>query len=77
MIFLDCCETASHLIEAFHAWLENFDAVDDENRLLERLRHCHQLLPAHVRRQLGLPPGSTYAEAAELFLSPWAAEEDS
>ncbi|MDG2384473.1 MAG: hypothetical protein P8N76_22585 [Pirellulaceae bacterium] len=74
MIFLDDIDRSEQLIWAFHVWLESFDAVDDGERLLDSLSGCQEQLPAHLCRDFGLPTGSSYAAAAELFLSLWATD---
>ena len=71
VIFLDDIDRPEQLIWAFHVWLESFDAVDNEERLLDSLSRCQERLPAQLCRDFGLPAGSTYAAAAELFLSLW------
>ena len=75
VIFLDDVQTMPQLIEAFHLWLEQFDAVDDERRLLSNLCHCRERLPARLQRDFDLPSDSTYGVAAELFLSLWVDTE--
>lgn len=57
--------------EAFHAWLEDFSAVEDDQRLLRRLSHSREALPGELRKRLGLPLGSSYGDAARLFLATW------
>lgn len=57
--------------EAFHRYLNNFDAVDCEAKLLDALSGCHDLMPNRYAEQLALPPGSTYRDAVELLLCSW------
>ena len=71
MLYVDDIQSTDQLIAAFHAWLGSFDAVDDQTEMLDRLSRCLTPLPADLCRSLGLPSGSRYATAADLFLSLW------
>jgi hypothetical protein len=67
-----------HLREAFCAWLERpprrgalsdtFEMAEGDERpadwLLGQLWHCTDALPGGYCHQLGISPGSTYAQAA-------------
>jgi hypothetical protein len=64
-------ETEHQYIEAFTAWIDDFDAVDDSDLLLKKLLNSSVPLPAEVFTSLDLPAGSTYAEGAQLFLDRW------
>ncbi len=70
-MFVDDIQSTEELINAFHAWLGSFEAVDDHTEMLERLSRCLVPLPPDLCRSLGLPSGSSYATAADLFLSLW------
>lgn len=56
---------------AFHRYLTDFQAVDDDTALLDRLQNCSDILPARYAALLFLPPGSTYREAVQLLLCSW------
>ena len=71
VLFVDDIQSTEELIEAFHAWLGSFDAVDDQTEMLNRLSRCLTPIPPDLCRSLGLPSGSSYAAAADLFLSLW------
>jgi len=55
----------------FLDWLGDFDAVDDEQTLCEILADCGDELPPDVCESLGLPVGSSFGNAAELFAAAW------
>jgi len=57
--------------EAFHRYLMDFRAVDDDAQLLDALAECNDVLPSQYARLLFLPPGATYREATRLLLQSW------
>jgi hypothetical protein len=57
--------------EAFHRYLDDFDAVECEEQLLHSLADCGDILPNQHAHELGLPPASTYRDAVRLLLSSW------
>ena len=57
--------------EAFHRYLRDFSAVEDEAKLLDSFHDCTDVLPAEYARLLFLPPGATYREAVQLLLASW------
>ena len=57
--------------ESFHDWLDNFDAVSDEEVMLDVLSKCCDALPNGWRQMFGLPSQATYADAVELLRSEW------
>jgi hypothetical protein len=71
VLFVDDIQSTDELISAFHEWLASFAAVDDQTELLDRLSRCLRPLPPDLCKSLGLPSGSSYATAADLFLSLW------
>jgi hypothetical protein len=62
------------LKELFLDWLGNFDAVSDEEELLDQLANCGDWLPEGVCNMLGVSTGSSYADAAKLFRSEWVSD---
>ena len=60
--------------ELFHDWLNNFNATDNEGRLLDELANCADWLPDGIRQNLELPRGSTYADAVALMRAEWVVD---
>lgn len=57
--------------EAFHRYLADFDAVENEAELFDNLYDCTDVLPHRYAQLLFLPPGSTYRDAVRLLLCSW------
>jgi len=57
--------------EAFHRYLTDFDAVENDGELLAQLAQCDDLLPPRYAALLFLPPASTYRDAVRVLLSTW------
>jgi hypothetical protein len=57
--------------EAFHAYLSDFDTVENEAALFDALYDCTDVLPNRYADLLFLPPGSTYRDAVRMLLSSW------
>ncbi len=57
--------------EAFHRYLRDFAAADDETELLDSFYDCTDVLPSEYARLLFLPPCATYREAVQLLLASW------
>ena len=63
--------TAEERKSAFLAWLDDFNAIDDADELLGAVAGCCDPLPMRCIRSLGLPGGSSYADAAAMFMAEW------
>ncbi len=59
---------------SFLDWLGNFDAVSDEEELLDQLANCGDWLPEGICNMLGVSAGSSYADAVKLFRSEWVSD---
>ena len=75
-MFLDpesyyCDDPKADAKELLEHWLENFDAVSDEEELFRQLADCQDWLPSRTCRLLGLAQGSTYADAVTCLRSQW------
>ena len=58
--------------EAFHRYLGDFGAVEDEGGLLDSLYDCTDVMPDQYARLLFLAPGAaTYRDAVRLHMSSW------
>ena len=57
--------------EAFHRYLKDFHAVENEAALLDLFIACDDILPLKYAELLFLPPASTYRDAVRLLLSSW------
>lgn len=57
--------------EAFHRYLQDFRAVENEGKLLDLFITCDDILPPKYAELLFLPPASTYRDAVRLLLSSW------
>ena len=51
-----------------------FDALSDEGALFDELANCDDWLPDGVCDAIGVPTGSSYADAVQLFRSEWLAK---
>lgn len=57
---------------SFLVWLDDFDAVPDENAMLAEIQNCSAMLPPRYCDSLGLPHGSTYRDGVRVVLSTWS-----
>lgn len=59
------------LKQTFLSYLRDFSVVENDQELLLQLGSCPDSLPDEAAQELGLPPGSTYAEAVDLLTCRW------